>query len=138
MKLTENFALWEFDCHDGTPVPAAFHGNLYQLCRLLELIRAFGRGRPLSVISGWRSVAHNIAVGGKPQSTHLTAEGADIRCGLPADLHKMILEEYKAGTLPELGGLGLYPGWVHVDIRKAKDGHLRRWSGSKTGSEPGA
>lgn len=137
MKLTDNFQLWEFACHDqhSTPVPVELHGNLCRLCRTLELIRALNHGRSISVISGWRSVAHNLAVGGKPHSAHLTAEAADIRCGLPADLHKFILTEYKAGSLPELGGLGVYPGWVHVDVRRPSDGHLRRWVGTGVGSE---
>lgn len=138
MRLTPNFQLWEFACHDrnATPVPAHLHGNLYNLCRLLEIIRAVGGGHSLSIISGWRSPEHNRAVRGAHDSAHLTAEAADIRCGLPADLHKMILTAHKAGELPALGGVGIYPGWVHVDIRKAFDGHLRRWTGTGTGSEP--
>ena len=33
------------------------------------------------------------------------------------------------GELPELGGLGLYEGRVHVDVFRAADGHLREWRG---------
>lgn len=136
MKLTDNFSMWEFDCHDGTPVPVMYHGNVYRLATALERLRGLRRGRAIAVISGWRTVTHNRAVGGASDSSHLTGEGADIRSGSPAELHAFILEEYKAGTFPELGGVGIYPGWVHFDIRKARDGHLRRWTGKGQGSEP--
>jgi uncharacterized protein YcbK (DUF882 family) len=92
-------------------------------------------GRTLSIISGYRTPGWNSGRG-VSGSTHLEAAGADIRAGDPAWLHDLILRLYFEDELPGLGGLGRYPGWVHVDIRKAPDGHLRRWTGGGVGSEP--
>lgn len=137
MRLSPYFHIEEFRCHDGTPVPDELLGNLTRLVHTLDIIR-LAAGVPLNVISGYRTMAHNVAVGGARSSTHLTAEGADIRPGRglsPDELHTLILTHFKHKRLPDLGGVGIYPSWVHVDIRKAADGHLRRWSGKGFGSE---
>ena len=44
--------------------------------------------------------------------------------------HDKLLAAHGAGQFNELGGLGLYPPgqWVHIDLFKASDGHLRRWN----------
>jgi len=136
-QLTRSFKLAEFECHDGTDVPPELVPNVRRLCeQVLQPIR--DRWGALIVISGYRTAAYNTRVGGAKKSTHLTGEGADIRPSKFADveeLHKDILKMHAEGRLPALGGLGLYRGWVHVDIRKAADGHLRRWTGRGVGSE---
>ena len=43
--------------------------------------------------------------------------------------HSMIRRAWSEGQLPELGGLGLYETFVHVDVFHAPDGHLREWRG---------
>jgi uncharacterized protein YcbK (DUF882 family) len=135
MKISDNFGLWEFACHDGTQVPVFLQGGLYRLVLgVLEPLRK-ELGRPVSVISGYRTPGYNAKINGAPQSAHMTAEAADIRAGDPAALHLTVLRMHKEGRLPELGGVGVYPGWVHVDVRKARDGHLRRWSGGGIGRE---
>lgn len=137
MRLSPYFTSEEFDCHDGTEVPDSLLGNLTRLAETLTHIR-LAAGVPLAVISGYRTLAHNTAVGGAKGSAHLTAEAADVRPGRgmsPDELHDMILAHHKAGKLPLIGGLGLYRSWVHVDVRKAADGHLRRWTGKGFGSE---
>lgn len=139
MRLSPYFHIEEFRCHDGTPVPDALLGNLMRLVTTLDICR-LAAGAPLNVISGFRTRKHNTAVGGAENSTHLTCEGADIRPGrdvTPEELHALVLQHYKHKRLPDLGGVGLYPSWVHIDVRKAKDGHLRRWTGLGVGSEPG-
>ncbi len=51
--------------------------------------------------------------------------------------HDLVLGSWGRGSLPGLGGLGYYPNrWIHVDTHIPADGHLRRWTGNKTGSEP--
>jgi uncharacterized protein YcbK (DUF882 family) len=139
VRLSRSFALAEFHCHSGEEVPSLYLPNLERLAgKVLQPMRdVWG---PLIIISGWRSPAWNTRIGGAAASTHLTAEGADIRCVRPRDLGELvdlIEKRIAAGALPELGGVGLYPGWVHLDIRKAADGHLRRWGGRGMGSEPG-
>lgn len=136
MHFSTNFEDWEFACHDrdATPVPPEYVANVVHLCDgILEPVRA-RVGRSISVISGWRTEAHNDKVGGAEDSAHLTGEAADIRSGDPKALYYLILEMYERGELPALGGLGLYNGWVHVDTRRV-EGHLRIWGGKGTGWE---
>ena len=138
-KLGDHFHVGEFRCHDGAGVPDELLQNLQRLVSdVLDPVRRQWGG-PLTVVSGYRTSAWNKRVGGAKASTHVTAEGADIRPGDPdsvAVLHTLILRMHSEGRLPGLGGLGRYGGWVHVDVRKAPDGHLRRWDGTGQGSEP--
>jgi uncharacterized protein YcbK (DUF882 family) len=138
IQLSEHFELGEFDCHDGEECPAELLPNLQKLViDVLQPVRYRWRG-PLVIVSGYRTPEHNAKVGGARQSTHLTAEGADIRPLAPSNLKSFDLcveEMVGKGRLPSLGGYGKYKGWLHLDIRQAPDGHLRRWQGKGVGSE---
>lgn len=137
MKLSPYFDSLEFSCHDGTDVPDDLMPNLGKLIAVLDPIRVKW-GAPISIISGYRTLEYNKRIGGAGQSTHMTALGADIRPtrGFNVqELHDFILNLWNAGELPGLGGLGEYRTWVHVDVKKAPDGHLRRWRGKGVGSE---
>lgn len=80
------------------------------------------------VNSGCRCPAHNAAVGGTQGSQHLYGRAADIKATKISakHLHKYILQGYQEGRFPELGGLGSYRTWVHVDTYKVGD-RLRQW-----------
>lgn len=138
MRLSLNFGLAEFACHSGDDVPSDLLPNVQALVTdVLQPIRSSWNGL-VTVMSGYRSLAWNTRVGGAKNSTHMTAKGADIRPSKIESvpfLHQMILDMYRRGELPELGGLGLYRGWVHVDTERAADGHLRQWKGTGVGSE---
>ncbi len=140
-RLSKSFDLAEFCCNDraGTPVPAHLVPNVIDLAvGVLQPIRDEWTG-PILVVSGYRTQAWNTAVGGVAGSAHLTAEAADIRPVHLADVDRLlylILSTYARGLLPLLGGIGSYPRWVHVDIRRLALGRLRRWTGTGTGSEP--
>lgn len=135
MKLSEHFDDSEFACHDGTPVPKELRPNAEFLCQaVLEVIRET-IGRPVAVISGYRTPAYNERIGGAKKSTHMTAEGADIRAGDVDTLWRAILRLHEDGHLPGLGGVGRYDSWIHVDTKKSADGHLRMWGGRGVGSE---
>lgn len=135
--LSRSFSVNEFDSHDGESVPAALLPNLIRLAHtVLQPIRDEW-GQPLIIVSGYRSLQWNTRVGGAKKSTHLTAEGADIRPVHLRDVGKLrdlVLAKYARGELVGLGGLGDYPRWLHVDTRQV--GHLRRWQGTGVGSEP--
>jgi uncharacterized protein YcbK (DUF882 family) len=138
VKLSENFDADEFDCHDGSETPDEALANLHKLViTVLQPIRdVFG---PLVVVSGYRSQGWNARVGGVSNSTHLTGEGVDVSPLRPSEtqmLVDMVERMHSKGVIRDLGGFGKYRRWVHVDIRKAPDGHLRRWSGRSMGSEP--
>jgi hypothetical protein len=157
MLVTDHFRLSEFACHDGTPYPAKdvddedpAHGlwletRLVPLCRTLEVVRTGCGGRAMTIESGFRSMTYDERlhaldpgdVAPASGSQHPKGRAADVSHSVlsPADLHKQILLLYSTGMLPFLGGLGLYPTFVHLDVRpRPADGHLARWQSSRLSS----
>jgi uncharacterized protein YcbK (DUF882 family) len=120
MQLTTNFNIAEFACKDGTPVPADLIPNVELLARNLQVLRDH-LGEPIHVHSGYRSPAHNAKVGGKKNSCHMKAMAADITCKskTPKQL-AAIIEKLIAGKKLKQGGIGIYPGFVHYDVRGSK------------------
>ena len=123
MQLTDNFHLHEFACNDGTPVPEHLIVNVQKLAEQLQVLRDH-LGEPLRINSAYRTAEHNKRVGGRPESMHLRAMAADITCKSksPKQLKAIIERLIKAKKL-WFGGVGLYPGFVHVDIRTT----VARW-----------
>lgn len=119
-QLTENFNINEFACKDGTPVPDNLECNVIVLAQNLQILRD-ELGEPLKILSGYRTPAYNKKVGGKPASQHLKAAAADLSCKskTPKQVHALI-EKLIAEKKMKQGGLGLYPGFVHYDIRGSK------------------
>ncbi len=136
MKITEHFSLDEFKQPERHGCPEVAYpaewvpDRLTPLCTVLEAIRAFF-GKPITILSGYRSPAYNTAVGGKKASQHLQGKAADITVeGVSAaDVHEAILKLHKQGKI-KLGGLGKYPGFTHVDVRDGQ--RLARWDGQRT------
>lgn len=142
MLITPHFSLDEFDLPDEKARRYGLSGALYPtewidsrlrpLCKALEAVReAFGR--PITVISGYRTPAYNAARDGAPQSQHLEGRAADFTVAetSPARVYRKILDLYGVGAL-EIGGAGLYPptkqrplGFVHLDVR---GGPLVTWT----------
>lgn len=120
MQLTTNFTLQEFNCNDGTPVPADLIPNVQKLANNLQILRDH-LGESIHVNSGYRTPAYNKKVGGKSLSQHLKGTAADITCKSksPKQLAAIIEKLITAGKL-KFGGMGIYPGFVHVDIRAGK------------------
>lgn len=120
MNLTTNFTREEFDCKDGTKVPADLMPNVQKLAEQLQILRD-NLGESIHVNSGYRTPAYNKRIGGKVASQHLQAKAADITCKSksPKQLAAFIEKLIAAGTL-KFGGMGVYPGFVHVDIRQGK------------------
>ena len=142
----DHFSLSEFTCKDGTPYPDEWvHTRFPDLHRLLERIRLACGSHPVTILCGYRTVEYNQklrdrglkgerhATGVALHSQHTEGRAADIVVfGTPTKVvHGIIMEQYEAGHLPELGGVGLYDGlgFVHVDTWKLANGHLRHWSG---------
>ena len=69
-KLTENFKLSEFKCKDGTDVPEDLMENVKLLCENLQVLRDH-IGKPIRVISGYRSPKYNRRIGGAKRSQHM-------------------------------------------------------------------
>jgi zinc D-Ala-D-Ala carboxypeptidase len=85
------------------------------LIDVLERLRS-RVGRPLRIVSGYRSPATNKAVGGAPRSRHLYGDAADIPSG-----YATTAEAAAAGAV----GIGSRGRWaIHVDTRP---GPPARW-----------
>lgn len=118
-QLTPHFRVEEFNCHDGTKVPKVAIPALDRLAtKYLEPLRAkFGT---CTVMSGYRHRAYNRKIGGAQFSQHIYDDGpssvaADLifAKGRPRD---WAAEADRLGA----GGVGTYPGFVHVDNRPGR------------------
>lgn len=78
-------------------------------------------GLSLKVNSGYRCERHNAAVGGQPNSEHMQGNAADITC---PDIQKLAKLCQRLWNTSEIGGLGLYSRFCHVDT-----GRHRTWRG---------
>lgn len=136
MRLTKNIWLRELRQRarhgfNEAPYPVRWHHRATKVARIVQRARDHF-GKPALVVSGYRSPPYNRKIGGARNSRHMRGEAIDFRIkGVPAaKVSAWILAEYRAGRMPELGGLGQYPRFTHVDIRTRKRGRLSRWSGS--------
>lgn len=116
--LSPHFRLSEFASHDGSPFSPSALENLRKQAQLLELIRARAGNRPIRITSGYRSPAHNTAVGGATHSQHPLGTATDMNISgmSPRQTTDLITSMIANGELPS-GGLGVYDGWVHYDHR---------------------
>ena len=78
MEITKNFALREFRCRDGSDVPEEHMDNVRLLCKNLQILRDH-LGKPIRVISGYRSKKYNTRIKGARRSQHMLAKAADIK-----------------------------------------------------------
>lgn len=120
MQLTTNFDLAEFACKDGTPVPKNLLSNVELLAANLQVLSDY-LGESIHINSGYRTPAYNAKVGGKPNSYHMKAMAGDltVKSKTPKQL-AAIIEKLIAEKKMKQGGLGIYPGFVHYDVRGTK------------------
>lgn len=141
MLQSTYFKVEEFACHSGEPYPAAWvDDRLQMLCVVLDAVRS-SWGGPLLVISGYRTPAYNLRIKGAPLSQHVQGRAADIAPkNATPELVRRLFDNVRGlindNKLTLLGGMGLYPSWLHIDTRpKPPSGHLARWDGVGVGSE---
>ena len=123
-RLAPDFKVRELRCRDGSDTVMVDE----TLTVVLQCIREHF-GKPVNITSGYRTAAHNAAVGGAKSSQHLLGRAADIRVdGVSVE----DVAAYTESLMPDWGGVGRYPvkagratGWVHVDTRAEK----ARWRG---------
>lgn len=125
--MSAHFALEEFHCRDGTPVPRAAYPALRAWCQSIgEHLRAhYG---PVHVNSAYRHAAYNASIGGASDSVHVyerhpNAVAVDFTCerGRPSDW---------AAKIENLtDGLGRYASFIHADNRSRIGWARSRWSG---------
>lgn len=119
-QITPHFKDYEFACKDGTLVPRELRSNMMRLAENLEVIRR-ELAEPVYINSAYRTVPHNMAVGGAARSYHLRCMAADIHCkgATPQQVFNTILHLMANGKI-EQGGLKCYKSFVHYDIRGTK------------------
>jgi len=119
-NLTKNFDITEFSCNDGTPVPSEYLPNVKKLAEQLQILRD-ELNEPIHINSAYRHKEYNKKIGGEKNSQHLLAKAADItvKSKTPKQLAAIIEKLISEGKL-KFGGMGVYPGFVHVDIRPGK------------------
>jgi len=125
VPLSKNFKKSEFKCRDGAHVPDELMPNLLELVENLQIIRDH-IGKPIHVISGYRTPKYNRKIGGARKSQHMKAKAADIiiRGMSPIEVRAIILNLIKEKKIKK-GGVGLYKSFVHYDVR----GWNARWKG---------
>lgn len=133
--ITPHFSRSEFDLSEAKAArrgcePAEYPAEwietrLQPLCKALERLRAELGGARITVISGYRPLPYNRALGSKDDSQHVQGRAADIQVEghSPEAVHAAALKLYERGEL-EIGGLGIYDSFVHLDVR---GGALHRW-----------
>ena len=139
--VTPHFRLREF-ARDDDPWPAhdpVGYERLMRLAAVLEACRA-RVGRPIRILSGWRSPEHNAATpGAAKKSQHCLALAADIRPLNPAgvDASNADAGNLHAWLTANHAALGVHGvGWysanerqprarIHVDLRPGP--HLAQW-----------
>ena len=112
--LSKDFSRAEFACQgegccgNSAPVHPALIAALQELREKV--------GAAMKISSGFRCVTHNACVGGAEGSQHTLGMAADVLC--PAGWTSERLA--KAAETVEVfckGGIGIYPGRIHVDVR---------------------
>ena len=113
-QLTPHFKLSEF-LRAEDPIPSlAILANIKELAERLEKVRSILGNKPMKITSGYRTAAHNKAVGGKPSSYLLKGMAADfVVDGISPAKVQGILKDWD-------GGMGQSTEFTHLDIRKYK------------------
>ena len=112
--LSRNFSRSEFACKGtnccghSAPIQPELISALQALRDQLNL--------PLSITSCFRCNRHNESVGGATRSFHTLGMAADVACpdGLTAE---DLAQAAEAIAAFQQGGIGIYPSWVHLDVR---------------------
>ena len=104
--LTKNFSRWEFACRCG----CGMDDIRMELVEMLQEARDF-LGEPININSGVRCPVHNLAVGGKSDSSHLLGWAADPVLPRESDRYRYFQAFHKEG----FRRFGFKKGIIHVD-----------------------
>ena len=115
VRLAANFTVGEFACKDGSDKVLVDSS----LATVLQKIRNHF-AKPVTITSAYRTSAYNKKIGGAANSQHVKGTAADIVIQGVAPIEVARYCEY---LLPNSGGIGLYSGFVHIDVRTVRS----RW-----------
>ncbi len=121
-NLSAYFTLNEFESPDTGEVMVDS-----RLIKKLEALR-YLVGKPITILSGYRTPEHNAAVGGEPGSFHTKGMAADVTWQ-GFDVEDAAQKAIQVG----FDGIGKYPtkNFIHVDVRGTK----ARWVLTANGYE---
>ncbi len=130
--MTKNFSKHEFECQ-------CLCGKDDVSLDLVEMLQTARQwlGKSMVINSGVRCIKHNKAVGGKPDSSHLSGMATDIqmfhiprRIQYPDSNHIWVAKNdftalwlYGALIVAGFQRFGFGKGFIHVDIDPAKTNH---------------
>lgn len=114
-KLSANFTVKEFACHDGSDYILIDT----ELVKVLQKIREHF-GKPVTINSAYRNKAYNKKIGGATNSQHCLGTAADIKI---SGITPLAVAQYVESIQPSNGGIGLYKTFTHVDVRAKRS----RW-----------
>lgn len=114
-KLSSNFKVKEFQCHDKTDKVLIDT----DIVNLLQSIRSHFK-KPVIITSAYRTAAYNASVGGSKDSNHVKGMAADIQiAGVSPVIVGMYAQSLGAGGIG-LYAYGTYTGFNHIDTRTVK------------------
>ena len=117
--MSEYFKPEEFECHCGC-------GEKDVNPKLIDLLDRIRKsfGKPITIMSGRRCVAHNTKVKGAKDSQHILGNAADIQVQNvdPNDVQEYLMKHFNS----DCKGLGRYRTFTHIDVREGK---IARWNG---------
>jgi len=121
-KISKHFTRDEFKCNCSHQCIQSREPTIdCDLIKMLEAVRKYF-DKPVNITSGHRCSKYNSEVGGVKHSFHLLGRAADIQVKdiAPVEVYKFLNLAY-----PEVGGIGKYNSFTHVDSRCYK----ARWIG---------
>jgi uncharacterized protein YcbK (DUF882 family) len=118
----------ELACKDGTPYPDDFvrDGRCGKLAIMFENIRSL-YGKPIIVLSAYRTKAHNKRVNGAPNSQHLHGRALDLKPPEGITLDRFYKDIKHFAQIFGIHGIGKYQTFIHVDIRPIE--RIAYWNG---------
>jgi uncharacterized protein YcbK (DUF882 family) len=108
--ISKHFDRSEFACSCNCKFDAVDK----ELLDVLENIRVFF-GRAVHLTNACRCLKHNKEIGSKPTSQHVRGKACDIYIN---GVEPIEIKEYlRTDLLYNMGGIGLYDTFCHVDVR---------------------
>ena len=96
------------------PDPTLWPNILPALAAADELRRRLGK--PIQILSAFRNAAYNRAIGGARNSQHTKFTALDLTAKVPIPELARLARQIRTEKL-YTGGLGIYPGFIHIDGR---------------------
>lgn len=131
---SKNLSWSELSCKDGTPYPDEYRldGTVVNLSFVFEQIRTVCGNRIIKIHSAYRSKKHNTSIRGAKNSQHVLGKALDLAPPKGYTVKKFydLIKTLAQTNVNEIGGIGLYPTFVHIDIRKRVNGKITYWKGS--------